>query len=161
MGWLRERAPAKNPSLVIPSRAKDSIFSIEFTKRVLITSVIRKGRARLKLPYVLIDYSKCAGSGDCVKSCPASAFELAQERCKPIDHFVKNPIALQYFRERLVGHGPIPFAIRYHVPECFLCWQCIGACPKHAIDVEYDDLDIREFLLPVENPVIPSSRKRT
>jgi len=41
-------------------------------------------------------------------------------------------------------------AIRYHIPECFLCWQCVGACPKHAIDVEYDDLDVRECVLPVE-----------
>jgi Fe-S-cluster-containing hydrogenase component 2 len=48
----------------------------------------------------------------------------------------------------------VPAAIRYHVPECFICWQCIGACPRHAIDVEYDDLDIREYLVPVENPPI-------
>jgi ferredoxin len=105
----------------------------------------------LKLPYVLIDYSKCDGDGACVASCPGSVFELSQKWCKPIDRFVKNTIALQSFQEQIVQRkDPVSFAIRYHIPECFLCWQCIGACPRHAIDVEYDDLDVREYLLPVE-----------
>ena len=101
---------------------------------------------------MLIDYSKCDGDGACVTSCPGSVFELSQKWCKPIDRYVKNTIALQSFEERIVkGKNPAAFAIRYHVPECFICWQCIGACPRHAIDVEYDDLDIRECLVPVEN----------
>ena len=105
-----------------------------------------------KLPYVLIDYGKCDGDGACVTSCPGSVFERSQTRCKPIDRFVKNTIALESFQERIAQQkGPVSAAIRYHVPECFLCWQCIGACPKHAIDVEYDDLDIREYLLLTEN----------
>jgi ferredoxin len=105
-----------------------------------------------KLPYVLIDYSKCDGDGACVTSCPGSIFELSQKKCKPIDGFVKNTIALQNFQEKIAQKkGSVPAAIRYHVPECFLCWQCIGACPRHAIDVEYDDLDLREYLLPVES----------
>jgi ferredoxin len=107
--------------------------------------------SRLKLPYVLINYSKCDGDGACVTSCPGSVFELWQKWCKPADRFVKNTVALQGFQERIAqGNGPVSVAIRYHVPECFLCWQCIGACPRHAIDVEYDDLDIREYLLPAE-----------
>ena len=105
----------------------------------------------MKLPYVLIDYSKCDGDGSCVTSCPGSVFELSQKWCKPIDRFVKNTIALQSFQEKIVQRKDlVSFAIRYHIPECFLCWQCIGACPRHAIDVEYDDLDVREYLLPVE-----------
>jgi formate hydrogenlyase subunit 6/NADH:ubiquinone oxidoreductase subunit I len=67
-----------------------------------------------------------------------------------MDRFVKNTLALQGFQERIVQDRKSA-AIRYHVPECFLCWQCVGACPRHAIDVEYDDLDIREYLLPTES----------
>jgi ferredoxin len=101
---------------------------------------------------VLIDYSKCDGDGACVTSCPGSVFEQLEDRCKPADRFVKNTQALQSFSERVALHkGPVSIAIRYHVPECFLCWQCIGACPRHAIDVEYDDLDLRECVLPAEN----------
>jgi formate hydrogenlyase subunit 6/NADH:ubiquinone oxidoreductase subunit I len=71
-----------------------------------------------------------------------------------MDQFVKNTVALQSFQEQIANQeGPVPTAIRYHVPECFLCWQCIGACPKHAIDVEYDDLDVREYsFVPEESP---------
>jgi len=105
--------------------------------------------SRVKLPYVLIDYSKCDGDGGCVTSCPGSIFEVSQNWCKPVDGFVKNTVALQVFQERIAKQkGRVSAAIRYHVPECFLCWQCIGACPRHAIDVEYDDLDIREYVLP-------------
>ena len=106
-----------------------------------------------KLPYVLMDYSKCNGDGSCVTSCPGSVFEVQQEWCKPMDRFVKNTVALQSFQE-LIAHrkGPASVTIRFHVPECFLCWQCIGACPRQAIDVEYDDIDIREYVLPTESP---------
>jgi len=152
-GRVLRRKPRKFPCR---NRTRDSIFSMVIIKRVLITSVIRTFSG-LDMPYLLIDYSKCTGSGECVTSCPGSVFEKTEERCKPIDHFVKNTIALEYFRERITCHGPIPVAIRYHVPECFLCWQCIGACPTHAIDVEYDDLDIREFLLPTEKSAILTS----
>ena len=107
-------------------------------------------RSCLKLPYVLIDYSKCNGDGACATNCPGSVFEVSQEWCKPIERFVKNTIALESFQTLILPRKhPVPIAIRYHVPECFLCWQCIGACPKQAIDIEYDDLDIREYLLPV------------
>lgn len=100
---------------------------------------------------MLIDYGRCDGDGACATNCPGSIFELSGKKCKPIDQFVKNTIALQSFREHIaLQKGPVPAAIRYHVPECFLCWQCIGACPRHAIDVEYDDLDIREYILPTE-----------
>ena len=69
--------------------------------------------------------------------------------CKPIDDFVKNS-PLESFHERIISSPkPVKLTIRYHVPECFLCWQCVGACPRHAIDVEYDDLDVREYLLEV------------
>lgn len=109
----------------------------------------------LKLPYILINYSKCDGDGACLSSCPASVFEFSQRRCKPIDWFIKNTVALESFQEQIAQrNGPVPVAIRYHVPECFLCWQCIGACPKHAIDVEYDDIDIRESIVPMENSTI-------
>lgn len=111
----------------------------------------------MKLPYVLIDYSKCDGDGACVTNCPGTVFELSQEWCKPIDRFVKNNIALESFQALVLQRKhPVPIAIRYHVPECFLCWQCIGACPKQAIDVEYDDLDIREYLLPVGDLTTPT-----
>ena len=107
---------------------------------------------RLQLPYVVIDYSKCNGNGACATSCPGSVFESSQEWCKPIDRFVKNEAALESFHEQILPRKhPVAIAIRYHVPECFLCWQCIGACPKQAIDVEYDDLDIRECVLPARN----------
>jgi len=108
--------------------------------------------SRLELPYVLIDYSKCNGDGACATNCPGSVFELSQQWCKPIDRFVKNNLALESFQTLILQRkDPVPIAIRYHIPECFLCWQCIGACPKQAIDVEYDDLDIREYLIPPRN----------
>ncbi len=67
-----------------------------------------------------------------------------------MDGFVKNTPALESFHERVMSSPkPVNLTIRYHVPECFLCWQCIGACPRQAIDVEYDDLDVREYILPV------------
>jgi len=109
-------------------------------------------RSCLNLPYVLIDYSRCNGDGACVTNCPGSVFELSQEWCKPIDRFVKNNVALESFQALVLQRKyPVPIAIRFHVPECFLCWQCIGACPKQAIDVEYDDLDIRECVIPAGN----------
>jgi sarcosine oxidase subunit alpha len=102
--------------------------------------------------HVLIDYSKCNGDGGCVVSCPGSVFELSQKWCKPIDRFVKNSIVLESFQERILqGKHPVPIVIRYDVPECFLCRECIGACPRQAIDMEYDDLDIRKYLLPAGN----------
>ena len=101
------------------------------------------------MPYILIDYSKCRGDGTCVSSCPGSVFEASANRCKPLDRFVKNTVALETFQELIRDRNPpASVSIRYHIPECFLCWQCIGACPKQAIDVEYDDLDIREYLIP-------------
>ena len=97
----------------------------------------------------MIDYGKCDGDGACATSCPGSVFEVKERRCKPLDCFVKNTKALDCFRDVVLKrNGPTSVAIRYHVPECYLCWQCIGACPKQAIDVEYDDLDLRENLLP-------------
>ncbi len=101
------------------------------------------------MPYVLVDYSKCNGDGACATNCPGSVFELLVDWCKPKDVFVKNYPALEGFHEHiLLRNQPVPVTIRYHVPECFLCWQCIGACPSKAIDVQYDDLDFREYLLP-------------
>jgi ferredoxin len=101
---------------------------------------------------VLIDYSKCDGDGACVSSCPGSIFETRERRCKPIDGFVRNTIALESFHGQILSHPePVPVAIRYHVPECFLCWQCMGACPKQAIDVEYDDIDVRQHLVSLGN----------
>ena len=104
------------------------------------------------MPYLVVDYSKCDGDGSCVSSCPGSVFEHSKSVgwCKPIDGLVKNSPALEGFRERVISSPkPANLAIRYHVPECFLCWQCIGACPRQAIDVEYDDLDVREYIIPV------------
>lgn len=106
----------------------------------------------LKLPYILIDYGKCDGDGACTTSCPGSIFEVSRDWCKPLDTFVKNNIALESFHEMVLPrNGPVPIALRYHVPECFLCWQCIGACPRQAIDVEYDDLDLREYIIATGN----------
>jgi NAD-dependent dihydropyrimidine dehydrogenase PreA subunit len=102
------------------------------------------------MPYLVLDYSRCDGDGACISSCPGSVFELSSNGrwCKPTDNSVKNSIALKSFSERILSSDrPVNLAIRYHVPDCYLCWQCIGACPKKAIDVEYDDLDIREHLL--------------
>ena len=108
------------------------------------------------MPYLVVDYSECDGDGACISACPGSIFERSTNGrwCKPVDDFVKNSRALESFHERIAGSAkPVNLAIRYHVPECFLCWQCIGACPKQAIDVEYDDLDVREYLLEVDNSV--------
>jgi NAD-dependent dihydropyrimidine dehydrogenase PreA subunit len=100
------------------------------------------------LPYVLVDYSKCTGDGACTTTCPNSAFERLGNWCKPKDSVVKNSAAIECFYEHVLSSlSPVPAIIRYHVPECYLCWQCIGACPNQAIDVEYDDLDIREILI--------------
>jgi len=61
---------------------------------------------------------------------------------------VKNTEALECFYEHVLSNNfPVPAIIRYHVPECYLCWQCIGACPHQAIDIEYDDIDLREVLI--------------
>jgi len=110
------------------------------------------------LPYVLIDYSKCDGDAACVTSCPGSVFEHSNKWCNPIERFVKNNVAIESFRERVLQQEhQVPIAIRYHVPECFLCWQCIGACPRQAIDVEYDDLDVREYLLPAGEPRVTTA----
>ncbi len=65
-----------------------------------------------------------------------------------MDAFVKNDLAIKAFNENvLLGTPPVSVAIRYHVPECFLRWQCIGACPRNAIDVEYDHLENREYMV--------------
>ena len=100
----------------------------------------------------MVDYSKCDGDGACTSGCPGSIFEVSTNGrwCKPVDDFVKNSLALESFYEHIIGSAKqVNLAIRYHVPECFLCWQCVGACPNQAIGVEYDDLDVREYLLKV------------
>ena len=108
----------------------------------------------------MVDYSKCDGGAECVTSCPGSVFEVSQEWCKPVDCVVKNGFALKVFQKRVVqGKRPVSLAIRYHVPECFLCWQCVGACHREAIDVEYDDLDIRQYVLPTGDSANTSGLK--
>ena len=102
------------------------------------------------MPYIVMDYSKCDGDGACIGSCPGTVFELSGSRpwCKPADVYVKNDRALDVYREQILPRdNPASLAIRYHVPVCYLCWQCVGACPHKAIDVEYDDVDIREVVL--------------
>lgn len=104
------------------------------------------------MPYVVVDYSRCDGNGACISSCPGSVFELSGNRpwCKPADVYVKNDRALDAYREHVLPFGhAVRLAIRYHIPICYLCWQCIGACPTKAIDVEYDDVDIREVMVTV------------
>jgi ferredoxin len=103
------------------------------------------------LPYVVIDYSKCNGNGACANHCPTSVFDFSRDGqwCKPRDEYVENERALREFYDKVVlGSRPRSFAIRFHVPDCFLCWQCIGACPSKAIGIEYDDLENREDLIP-------------
>lgn len=105
----------------------------------------------MRLPYVIFDYGKCNGDGACTSSCPSSAFELSQNKrwCKPIDTCVKNNEALESFHERVErSNGPVLVAIRYQIPDCLLCWQCIGACPNKAIGVEYDNVETREYVIP-------------
>jgi ferredoxin len=105
----------------------------------------------LELPYVIFDYGKCNGDGACTDSCPNSAFELSRDRrwCKPLDSCIRNSEALASFYERVErSNSSVPVAIRYHIPECILCWQCIGSCPNKAIGVEYDNVETREYLIP-------------
>lgn len=106
--------------------------------------------AGLKLPYVLFDYSKCNGDGACTDSCPNSAFELSQNRrwCKPKDSLVRNSEALDSYRKKVEeATSPIAIVIRFQIPECMLCWQCIGACPSKAIGVESDSIETREYVI--------------
>jgi len=157
---LRTNSPNRNSSrafsLAAPLQyARPSTLSVFYRIPTVNASSLRElsiSISRLELPYLVVNYSKCDGDGACISGCPGSIFERSTDglRCKPLDDFVKNSPALESFYGRVNGSAkPVNFAIRYHVPECFLCWQCVGACPKQAIDVEYDDLDVREYLLEV------------
>ncbi len=108
----------------------------------------------LKLPYVVFDYSKCNGDGACTNSCPNSAFELSPNRrwCRPKDDLVRNSEAVDSYLEMVQNASSQPtVAIRYQIPACLLCWQCIGACPTKAIGVEYDAPETREYV--IQSPV--------
>jgi ferredoxin len=88
-----------------------------------------------------------------MNSCPNSAFELSSNghRCKPKDALVRNSEALESYREKVEGSaGPLSIAIRFQIPECLLCWQCIGACPHKAIGMESDTVETREYV--IESP---------
>jgi len=64
---------------------------------------------------------------------------------------VRNSEAFDSYREKIEeATSPSAIAIRFQIPECVLCWQCIGACPHKAIGVEYDNVENREYV--IESP---------
>jgi ferredoxin len=66
-----------------------------------------------------------------------------------MDMYVKNSEALRSFHEVVESSNRSPaVAIRYQIPDCLLCWQCIGACPSKAIGVQYDNIETREYVIP-------------
>ncbi len=53
---------------------------------------------------ISIDYDKCNGNGACVEICPASVYELQNNKSVPV-----------------------------HIDECIECCACVENCPQQAI----------------------------
>lgn len=111
------------------------------------------------MPDIAVDYSACLGDGDCVEACPLGVLELAGggRWCRISSSAVVNREAEDAFCT-LVGAAKEPVAVRIHfrVPACILCYACVAACRKQAIEV-WEEYAVRQAVEPVK-PVVPLQR---